>query len=73
MLTKQQIGIVTHDANFISTLVLLTRTNLHSVFPRGSKFYYIYSSTKGKNWDACLCMGDLQAPAAPPFVFLITL
>ena len=26
--------------------------------------------------DACLCMGDLQAPAAPPaphFVFLITL
>ena len=26
--------------------------------------------------DACLCMGELQAPAAPPaphFVFLITL
>ena len=23
--------------------------------------------------DACLCMGDLQAPPAPPFVFLITL
>ena len=23
--------------------------------------------------DACLCMGDLQAPAAPHFVFLITL
>ena len=27
-------------------------------------------------WDTCLCMGDLQAPAAPlaqRFVFLITL
>ena len=24
-------------------------------------------------WGACLCMGDLQAPAAPHFVFLITL
>ena len=24
-------------------------------------------------WDACLCMGDLQAPPAPHFVFLITL
>ena len=23
--------------------------------------------------DACLCMGDLQAPPAPHFVFLITL
>ena len=23
--------------------------------------------------DACLCMGELQAPAAPHFVFLITL
>ena len=23
--------------------------------------------------DACLCMGDLQAPLAPHFVFLITL
>ena len=23
--------------------------------------------------DACLCMGDRQAPAAPHFVFLITL
>ena len=22
---------------------------------------------------SCLCMGDLQAPAAPHFVFLITL
>ena len=23
--------------------------------------------------DACLCMGELQAPPAPHFVFLITL
>ena len=23
--------------------------------------------------DACLCMGELQAPAAPHFVFLVTL
>ena len=23
--------------------------------------------------DACLCMGDLQAPPAPHFVFLVTL
>ena len=23
--------------------------------------------------DACLCMGELQAPPAPRFVFLITL
>ena len=23
--------------------------------------------------DACLCMGDVQAPPAPHFVFLITL
>ena len=23
--------------------------------------------------DACLCMGELQAPLAPHFVFLITL
>ena len=23
--------------------------------------------------DACLCIGDLQAPPAPHFVFLITL
>ena len=25
------------------------------------------------NRDACLCMGELQAPAAPHFVFFITL
>ena len=36
----------------------------------------IYSESllvKRPLWDACLCMGDLQAPPAPRLVFLITL
>ena len=33
-------------------------------------FIYIF---KRPLWDACLCMGELQAPPAPHFVFLITL
>ena len=41
------------------------------------KLFTVYTSIiKRPARDACLCMGDLQAPAAPPaphFVFLITL
>ena len=32
-----------------------------------------YNLIKRALRDACLCMGDLQAPPAPHFVFLITL
>ena len=32
-----------------------------------------YGLIKRPTRDACLCMGDLQAPPAPHFVFLITL
>ena len=32
-----------------------------------------YKLIKRPARDACLCMGDLQAPPAPHFVFLITL
>ena len=37
--------------------------------------FYIFPSSliKRPARDACLCMGDLQAPPAPHFVFLITL
>ena len=34
--------------------------------------YYLLG-IKRPLWDACLGMGDLQAPPAPHFVFLITL
>ena len=41
-----------------------------------SYFWVSYNIVKRPARDACLCMGDLQAPpapAAPHFVFLITL
>ena len=43
------------------SLIMLTRT------------LQIYTIIKRPARDACLCMGELQAPAAPHFVFLITL
>ena len=41
-----------------------------------SYFHYIFSVIflfKRPARDACLCMGELPAPPAPHFVFLITL
>ena len=35
--------------------------------------FYVVGLIKRPRRDACLCMGDLQAPPAPYFVFLITL
>ena len=34
---------------------------------------YTMDFIKRPTRDACLCMGDLKAPPAPHFVFLITL
>ena len=34
-------------------------------------FHYVFIKRPAR--DTCLCMGDLQAPPAPHFVFLITL
>ena len=45
---------------------------LHNICTHTLRFI-VYNVIKRPARDACLCMGDLQAPPAPHFVFLITL
>ena len=44
-----------------------------SLVPTHIKKFHEDSLIKRPARDACLCMGELQAPPAPHFVFLITL
>ena len=61
------------------SLCCFTTTISHGVenfFPTLWGMGISYAIFKRPGRDACLCMGELQAPAAPPaphFVFLITL
>ena len=45
--------------------------NIHFDNTYSMKAVHVIIKRPGR--DACLCMGDLQAPPAPHFVFLITL
>ena len=58
----------------VTTYILHTSTALRALAPRPSVEQTCAQAIfKRPARDACLCMGDLQAPAAPHFVFLITL
>ena len=56
------------QSGFTNRMFQLTAS---SKCPLGEK--YFSQIIKRPARDACLCMGDLQAPPAPHFVFLITL
>ena len=57
----------------------ILRTTLLMTSEKLRKIHLVYGHrcilglVKRPTRDACLCMGDLQAPPAPHFVFLITL
>ena len=58
---------------FLIMHILTSFTDYFALFHQGRFVFVSKNIFKRPARDACLCMGDLQALAAPHFVFLITL